>query len=44
MSVNSRMGKYMAVYLINGLLCTAMRMNKIQHAAVLVNLTRFNDE
>ena len=44
MSVSSRMGKYLAVYFINGSLCTAMRMNKGQHAAMLVTFTRFNSE
>lgn len=38
------MGRYLAVYLINGILCTAMRMNKGQHAAMLVTFTRFNNE
>lgn len=44
MSVSSRVGKYLAVYLINGTLCTAVRMNKGQHAAVLVTFTGFNNE
>lgn len=32
------------MYLINGIRYTAIRMNRVQLAAVLLNLTRFNDE
>lgn len=32
-SVNSRMDKYITVYLLNRILCTPMRRNKVQHHA-----------
>lgn len=45
MSVSRRMDKYIAIYLINGILYTTMRMNKVpQHAAMLGSFTNSNDE
>lgn len=38
------MNKYIAVYLVNGVVHTALRMNKVQPEALWVNITKSNVE
>ena len=42
LSVSSTMSKYITAYLIRRILSTTMRVDKVQHAIMLVNLTKSN--